>query len=268
MRMSKISKKFVRIFENYGTSATVHGISYIFKRNSKLLERPIYILAVTGAIFFAIWSSIDIYISWKSDPVLTTIENFAYPIENIQFPSITICPQGADNSILKSVLFKQFNEYLDKKNLSLDELTIEEAQIWSARFLNETYPGAKKSPDNYVTLFRAQNLRSNIRTKANVNPEDQVHACNQTLQTRMKRRKRNIQSNVCPYNTIPNGAGKCFHFSEKKMTYSEAVTYCEVVASDRQSSVHHFLQDSDFTSLYKLLHEGIVANFIFWVYKT
>ena len=123
MKMSKISKKFVRIFENYGTSATVHGISYIFKRNSKLLEGPIYILAVTGAISFAVWSSIDIYISWKSDPVLTTIENFAYPIENIQFPSITICPQGADNSILKSVLFEQFNEYLDKKNLSLDELT-------------------------------------------------------------------------------------------------------------------------------------------------
>ena len=261
--MTKIPKKFERILENYGTSATLHGISYIFKRNSRLLERPIFILAVIGAVSFAIWSSRDVYISWKSDPVLTTIENFAYPIENIQFPSITICPQGADNSILKSVLFKQFNEYLDKKNLSLDELTIEEAQIWSARFLNETYPGAKKSPDNYVTLFRAQNLKSNIRTKANVNPEDQVHDCNQTLQTRMKRWKRNIQSNVCPYNTIPNGAGKCFHFSEKEMTYSEAVTYCKVVASDRQSSVHHFLQDSDFTSLYKLLHEGIVANFIF-----
>ena len=258
--MSKISKKLLNIFENYGSSATVHGISYIFKRNSRLQEKPVYILAVTGAVFFAIWSSRDIYISWKSNPVLTTIENFAYPIENIPFPSITICPQGADNNILKSVLFKQFNEYLDRKNLTLDELTIEEAQIWSARFLNETYPGAKKSPDNYVTLFRAQNLKSNIRTKANINPEDQVNDCNQTLQTRKERRKRNTQYGVCPDNTIPNGFGKCFHISENEMSYSEAVTYCEDVASDRQSSVHHFMQESDFTSLYELLDKGIVLD--------
>ena len=125
VKMSKISKNLLNIFENYGSSATVHGISYIFKRNSRLKEKPVYILAVTGAVFFAIWSSRDIYISWKSDPVLTTIENFAYPIENIPFPSITICPQGADNSILKSVLFKQFNEYLDRKNsVSYTHLTL------------------------------------------------------------------------------------------------------------------------------------------------
>ena len=258
--MTKIPKKFERILENYGTSATLHGISYIFKRNSRLLERPIFILAVIGAVSFAIWSSRDIYISWKSDPVLTTIENFAYPIENIPFPSITICPQGADNSILKSVLFKQFNEYLEKKNLTLDELTIEEAKIWSVRFLNDTYPGAKKPPDNYVTLFRAQNLKSNIRTKANINPEDHVNDCNQTLQTRKERRKRNTQYGVCPDNTIPNGFGKCFHVSENEMSYSEAVMYCEDVATDRQSSIHHFMQDSDFTSLYELLDKGIVLK--------
>ena len=142
--MSKRYNKILSALNGYGESATIHGLSYIFNSNDKLSGRHfVWSFVVVLALFFAVWTSHDIYVSWKSDPVLTTIENFAYPIQNIRFPAITICPQGADNSILRSVLFKQFNEYLAKKNLKLEDLSIEEAKIESKKFLNETYPWGK-----------------------------------------------------------------------------------------------------------------------------
>ena len=246
--------KLREALEGYGSSATIHGMSYIFPRNNKFVERIFWIFAVVIGLYFATKWSCGIYISWKADPVLTTIENFAYPIQNIKFPSITICPQGADNDVLRSVLFKQFNEYLAKKNLQLDKLTVFEVQQESTRFLNETYPGAKQSPDKYVTLFRTQPLESNIKTQANLNPEDNLDQCNVTLDTEHLQ-KRETNSDICPPRTLPNGYGKCFHLGRDKKTYSDALNYCENVITDRPSSIHQFLDNSDFTSLYKLMDE-------------
>ena len=253
--MSKRCNKIMASLDSYGESATIHGLSYIFISNETCTGKNfIWSIAVSLAFFFAIWTSLDIYVSWKSDPVLTTIENFAYPIQNIKFPAVTICPQGADNSILRSVLFKQFNEYLAKKNLKLEDLSLEEAQIESKKFLNETYPGAKQSPDNYVTLFRAQNLNSNIKTQANINPEDQVSQCNSTL-NKIKRRKRNSDTLVCPAKTVSDENGNCLHLSNETLTYSDAANYCKNTFNDHQADVYQFLEESDVTSLHKLYEE-------------
>ena len=245
--------------DGYSSSASIHGFAYIFAKTTRLPDRIIWILAVTVAIYFAVTWSCRIYISWKSDPVLTTIENFAYPIEKIKFPSITICPQGADNNVLRSVLYKQFNEYLMKKNLRLDELSDSEAHQQSLKFVNEAYPGAKQSPANYVTLFRSQDVKSNIRTQANVNPEDKVEQCDTHLEK--VRKRRDIGSDVsCPTGTISNEHGKCFHIGGDKSTYSESLNYCENIASDRPSTVHQFLDNLDYTSLYKLMDECKCRN--------
>ena len=256
VEMSKRHNKALEALHKYGESATIHGFSYILNPNDKFsAKNVVWAIAVVLALFFAILTSHDIYVSWQSDPVLTTIENFAYPIQNIKFPAITICPQGADNSVLRSVLFKQFSEYLARKNLNLADLSMEEAKIESMKFLNETYPGAKKSPDNYVTLFRAQNLNSNIKTQTNINPEDQVHqSCNETL-NKTKRRKRNSESEACPAQTISDENGNCLYISSTTSTYSDALTYCKNTFTGRFSEVYQFLEDSDVSSLYKLFDQ-------------
>ena len=264
--MSRQSTHFKQYLQKYVSSSTIHGIPYIFDPTDKFFKRTLFwIFVLVISIFFATWWSCNIYVSWKSDPVLTTIDNFAFPVTKIKFPSITICPQGADNSILGSVLFKQFNEYLGNKNLKLEELTKNQLEEESIKFLNETYPGAKKSPDNYVTLFRVQNLDSNIRTQANINPEDSIQNCNGTENTK-SRRRRKATSDACPPMTISNEEGKCFALSSQKLTYSDAVSYCENVVTDRKSGIHQFFEDSDFTSIYKILDKGIHVFFKYLVF--
>ena len=64
------------------------------------------------AVSFTIFQMTTLYNQWQDDPVITTLETAALPIENIEFTAITICPQGSVNGILSSVLFKQLKEYI------------------------------------------------------------------------------------------------------------------------------------------------------------
>ena len=57
------------------------------------------------------------YIEWQDNPTITTINTTAYPIKNIEFPSITICSQGAAKDVMDTVLLKQFEEYLTLRNI-------------------------------------------------------------------------------------------------------------------------------------------------------
>ena len=68
-------------------------------------------------IIFSIYSTCKTYIEWQANPTITTINTTAYPIENIEFPAITICSQGAAKDVVDTVLLKQFEEYLEEKGI-------------------------------------------------------------------------------------------------------------------------------------------------------
>ena len=262
--MSTKFSNFSSSLQNYGSYATVHGLSYVFSRDSKIPEKIFWIIFIIIGSIFATWWSANIFASWKLDPVLTTIDDFAYPIEKIKFPSITICPQGSDDSILGSVLYKQFNAYLKRKHLFLTELTIEEAKNESILFLNETYPGARRSPDRYVKLFRnPENLERNIYAQSNINDEEYHDNCNITLQTLYRGKRSAENGGSCPKSdhVMENDHGKCYKLLYEKtnhdfeVNFSDAVKICTDSVTDRPSSLLQFMDDSDFTSLYKLLDE-------------
>ena len=79
----------------YGNATTVHGISYILEQGRHPLERLLWIvLVLTGfGVFFYLTTTICT--ERENNPVMTTVETTGYNIENIEFPSITVCPQGS-----------------------------------------------------------------------------------------------------------------------------------------------------------------------------
>ena len=78
----------------YGRASTVHGVYYVFEQGRWAVERVIWGVIIIVAICLAIWWSLVAYDRWQDDPVTITMATNALPIQNIPFPSITICPQG------------------------------------------------------------------------------------------------------------------------------------------------------------------------------
>ena len=69
-------------------SSTIHGLSYIAK--TRKFVRLFWILVIIVGFVGASLIIKESFESWSESPVKTTIETF--PISDIKFPKITVCP--------------------------------------------------------------------------------------------------------------------------------------------------------------------------------
>ena len=96
----------VRTVRQYAGATTIHGIPYILEEGRLACERVLWVLLVLGSLIFALWFSANIYRTWEDDPVLTSVSTTGFPIQKMEYPSITICAQGAVNEVVgKKVSF-------------------------------------------------------------------------------------------------------------------------------------------------------------------
>ena len=100
-------KPFPKTIHEYASVCSPHGIFYIFESNRLPFERILWVLVVGVFIGFAINWSISAYKNWQEDPILTTVATTGLAIEDVSFPSITICAQGSANDIVDAALFNQ-----------------------------------------------------------------------------------------------------------------------------------------------------------------
>ena len=74
--------------------ATIQGIVYIFASNRTVVQLYYWSITVVLLMILGIYWSAGLFLEWKVKPVLTTIQSTGYPINDIEFPSITFCSKG------------------------------------------------------------------------------------------------------------------------------------------------------------------------------
>ena len=84
-----------------------------------MLER--HLISNCNFITFSGLNTYKTYVDWKLDPTITVINTTSYPIENIEFPAITICSQGLAKGIMEKVVVLQFKRYLISKEIIVDD---------------------------------------------------------------------------------------------------------------------------------------------------
>ena len=77
----------------YSEESSLHGVKYIGWSFSTKIEKLIWFLIVGIGITISILSGLTAYYDWQDDPILTTVATTGLPIENIEYPAITICGQ-------------------------------------------------------------------------------------------------------------------------------------------------------------------------------
>ena len=82
-----------KTLREYSETSTIHGIGYIFQPGISVVERIVWILVVLLHLAIAIFLAIVAYVSWKENQVLTTVQTTGHPVEEVEFPAITICAQ-------------------------------------------------------------------------------------------------------------------------------------------------------------------------------
>ena len=235
--------------KQYASTSTAHGLAYIVEDGRSYLERIFWIFVTALAVFFTAFQTIQLYSQWKNDPVVTSLDTVKLPISEIEFPAITICPQGSVNEIMNSVLFKQFKEYVSekrsrkrlKRSSSLESSTIQQTNDKSEtslnydammeeaeQFLKDVYPGAKGNPTKMIQAMTAKDPGKSIASQALLNPSSEESECDPSdnldlLETLNKQ----LINDSCPNGfEMLKESKTCIHESSELYSYEDATKYC------------------------------------------
>ena len=239
-----IKRPYFYTIKEYALSSTIHGIGYIFETNRLIFERLLWIIVLIVAVLIGTLLSIYTYKSWQDDPILTSVGTTGFPIEKIEFPSITICGQGYINEVVDAALYHQFKEYLKikhKRPKRFSELASDELLQEGRSFLIDMYPGAKMLPNELVRIMASPNEEVDkiIKTESIYYPDTLIDNCaspdaqnesNVQITNRRKRYTTNKKAEECPDDSWwYNGYGSCVHYNPNlgRKKWSEATSYCE-----------------------------------------
>ena len=251
-------KRIVETTKDYSSATTIHGITYLTGDDTTALERLLWLVVVILAVLFATYQVGKLYKDWQDDPVVTTLDTVALPIEEIEFPAVTICPQGSRHQIIDSVLFKQLQKFIKRKAYSQENLTQEESMEQVEEFIKDVYPGAKEKPTMFIKLMTSDNQTLSIQNEALFQLEE---LCDPAYNANVKNAsKRKLKNDSCPEGfVIAQGSDFCIHAGNTPMTYDEATQYCK---GRNGSKILHLESPTELNPLNKLLHDtGILYLF-------
>ncbi|CAD7084022.1 unnamed protein product [Hermetia illucens] len=80
--------------KKYLLQSSLHGARYVVEDELKLFERLIWACIMILSICVVTYINILLANRFNSSPLQTVIENVRYPVENILFPAVTICPEA------------------------------------------------------------------------------------------------------------------------------------------------------------------------------
>ena len=254
--VSKAKKPYLVTLREYSASTTIHGISYLFDRENHALDRVFWAVVVLVAIYGATKLSAVAYIGWQDNPVITSIGTTSLPIEKVKFPSITICAQGTAKEIVDAALFKQFNEYLGRKNKIFSELSQHELYDEGNAFLRDMYPGALMPPNKLVAMMASPGGDSEKAMKAvamfHPDPdEDCVELEDGESHNITKRDAHENDDGNCPDGWLDNGFGSCIYYHKNTMTYNDANNFC---AAQNEGGTLLEITDEDYGNLYSFMN--------------
>ena len=237
-------KKYLK---DYATSTTAHGFSYLAEDGRSILERIFWIIVVVLALVFSYFQTSTLYKQWQDNPVITTLETVSLPIKEIEFPAVTICPQGSIKGIAETVLFHQLSRYITSQrqagisrmkrsgNQVVDEnmvngsqkLSLEAMQVYVDHFLKDVYPGAKDKPTKLVHLLTSDQPRKMAANDA-VMYQSMEEKCNPENDKKyLELLNKNLENDTCPegFELLDNNV--CVHYRDDLMTFGEANDYCQ-----------------------------------------
>ena len=237
---------FMRTIREYTSASVIHGVSYINPDGRMIAEKIIWTILVASAFAFAAYEVQSLYKNWQESPVLTVLDTVTLPIEEIDFPAITICPQGSSKDIMNAALFEQFKNFIlnrtdklthlqkviSKRKREVDEnkpaSSISDSDIKDLidEFLITSYGNNKTNPMELVELLTSKNPDNMVANKA-IWISDETDDCNNSSYSTIIDRLHQELNPTCPNGSHSLDEKICIYVGEVVESFAEADFYCE-----------------------------------------
>ena len=105
----------VKDAKEFSSATTIHGISYLTSSDHSIGSKLFWMVTVVLAILGTSYQVFSMWWLWGELPVITTLDTISYPIEKLDFPAVTLCPQGSVLEIMDIVFYHQFEKWVIRK---------------------------------------------------------------------------------------------------------------------------------------------------------
>ena len=272
-----VRKKALPLAKEFASTTTIHGVSYITSRDHPKVGRVLWAVVVVLAILCTTFQMVSLYNQWKIKPVITSLETVSLPMNNIEFPAFTICPQGYVADIMDHVLVLQFKEHIKNKirngeirpkrstqpgqsstpdNSSDDywNMTRNDMQDLVKDFLKNAYPGAKGNPRKIATLLISDEPEKVVKNEAVLIPNNDDKECNETnLEQIVNDLNKELNMKSCAPGFVTVDKTKCL--SETEMSYELASQQCRDMMDGQVLELN---SDDDLKTLEKILGNELI----------
>ena len=243
-------RRIVDTTKQYSSTTTIHGISYLTGDDVSGLERLLWAIVVLFAMAFTTYQVITLYNDWQDQPVITTLDTVSLPIEEIEFPAVTICPQGSRREIVDSVLFRQLKRYIQDKEGNVTNLTEDEMMDQVEAFITEVYPGATEKPTKLINLMTSDNPEVSLKNQAVLKFEQECDPSSNVPFTNALNKQ--LKNDTCPQGfEMAKALDYCVHAKSIPMTYNDATKYCNGLGGSKLFYLETF---DDLNPFDELLH--------------
>ena len=263
---TKMSKSAINVARNYCSESSIHGVPYILNENHSKLGRLFWIVAVFVALSCTSGQLFKVLSQWFDKPVVTSLDTISLPIENIEFPAVTVCPQGSTVDLMDRFFYNQFEEWLMLKsennvqaskrikrqesngcecNVSeLGNLTMAGFQCCLESFLEETYPGVNKNnPTKIAKMMNADDPERELKNEAILLP-DEGAKCDENSNAKLFHRMNEKLKQICPDPFKNINGSTCIMEESIEATYKDAFTICKENGGANIVSLDLFEEDA------------------------
>ena len=268
---------FMKTLSDYASASVIHGVSYINPSGNTLGERILWLILVALAFAFASHEVRILYQSWQDNPVITVLDTVTLPIEEIEFPAVTICPQGSSKDIMNAALFEQFKDFVfdrtenltnfEKLKISrkrevaeseLDYLTASNVENLIELFLVEVYGSNEIRPMELIQLLTSKEPDNIVENKA-IWITEETQDCNGSSYDMLVDTLNKQANPRCPDGFDELDDQICIYVGEEVKTHAEAEFYCEEVSFGSDNLL--VLETTEqFNKLKRILLEGKTYN--------
>ena len=201
--------------KEYSDHTTIHGINYVFASFLSFQDRLFWLIIFIAGLIFSVYLSLDAFLDWRKNMIVTRFENSELPVTEIEFPAVTICSQGLNmENVAKAVTrdFYEWHEEKTRRNGGREKRNGETLEERMGMYLKEKFEIGEGDPSlleiiqsttsvGGATAIMAESLTKNVKKcskkKESANTEEDENEVTETIDIQEKRKPSYSGSN-CP----------------------------------------------------------------------
>ena len=270
-----LSSRIRGAVEDYGSNSTIHGLRYITDPKKHNAGRFFWFVVGIISLSLTGYQIFCLQVQWRTqDSTITTLATMNLPIDQIEFPSVTICPQGSVKSISKGIAFREFVQWVQTKsrlaNLRLKRssstsphepwnITYTEIMEDLKTFTKDFYGLEEGSPVQLASMLNSEDPEQMLYNEAILFPNGGKYCDEFTEEELEDEMNQALNHNFCPPGFSFIKEIGCVMPTNFQMTFNETVAFCGSL--DKDASVIRL--DSPFEDkISKLEEHDIISKYL------